>query len=76
MNMTNEDTYEIINYASAHYLYEISQSPWWLLASQALSMTYREFSTWYFDKIVFKSYIYDQFQDYFTSKEVFFGTIG
>lgn len=59
INMTDEDTYEIINYGAAHYLYEVSHSPKWLLASQALSMTYREFSTWYFDKIVFKSYIYD-----------------
>jgi endo-1,4-beta-D-glucanase Y len=75
VNFTNE-AYEIINYPAAHYFYEVSNSPKWLLASQALSMTYKEISTWYMDKIVFKTYIYDQFSTYFGSQDIFFSSIG
>ena len=47
------DVYDFINFDSAHYLYEMQNSPDWLLASQALATFYWQFTTLYIDKITF-----------------------
>jgi hypothetical protein len=75
-NMKDDDKYRLINYDSAHYLYEISNSPQWLLASQSLSMIYQEFNTAYADKIVFHEYVINGFSEFFQSKDIFFRTLG
>jgi hypothetical protein len=68
--------YNLINYDSAQYLYEVGESPKWLIASQALSMIYQDFSTTYQDMIVEEGYLKEHFQDYFSKKELFFATLG
>lgn len=57
-------------------MYEIGNSPDWLLASQALGMFYKEFGTKFYDQVVFHDYVYNGFSSYFSSQDVFFRTLG